>query len=68
MDYGMDVLPDLFGFVPAQTQCEECGRVVLLTNATKCQYVVAGKVMGEEHYCGVICAENSWQRNHGGMK
>ena len=56
MDTAMDVLPDLFGFVPAQTQCGHCGRVILLADAVITQYIVADIVMGTEHYCGVPCA------------
>lgn len=65
MDYGMDVLPDMFGLVPAQTQCEYCGKVILLTNAIRSQYLVAGEVRGEEHYCSKPCADGAWVQRTG---
>lgn len=56
MDTGMDVLPDLFGFVPAQTQCGYCGKIILLTNAVITQFIVADIIVGTEHFCGETCA------------
>lgn len=56
MDTGLDVLPDLFGFVPAQTQCGYCGKVVLLANATIMHFMVGELKVGEDHYCSEKCA------------
>lgn len=56
MDTGMDVLPDLFGFVPAQTQCSYCGRVIYLADAVITHFIVADIKVSEEHYCQSECA------------
>ena len=64
-DYAMDILPDLFGFVPAQTQCEHCDKVILLTDAIITTYRVGEEVKGQEHYCSNACANSAWVHRTG---
>lgn len=56
MDTALDVLPDLFGFVPAQTQCGYCGKIILLKDAIITRFVVADLEVGQDHFCSTLCA------------
>lgn len=52
---------DLFGFVPTQTQCENCSNVVMLVDATITKHTITETWTEEEHYCSDQCAKESWQ-------
>ena len=64
MDYGMDVLPDMFGHVPAQTQCDHCGRVVALRDAVVTTHHITSYITEVEHYCSENHALTAWQGRH----
>ena len=59
MDTAMDVLPNLFGFVPAQTQCGTCYAVILLTDAVIMNFMIGDLKVGEDHFCSTACATHS---------
>jgi hypothetical protein len=59
MDTGLDVLPDLFGLVPAQTQCATCDKIIYLHEAIITRFMVMEIEMGRDHFCSTACATHS---------
>lgn len=52
---------EMFGFVPAQTQCENCGKIVMLVHAVITTHTITETYSEVEHFCGEECAMESWQ-------
>lgn len=65
MDYGMDVLGDMFGHVPAQTQCEYCGKVVPLADVIRTTVQLGDEILAEEHYCSHTCGTAAFSKRTG---
>lgn len=52
---------EMFGFVPAQTQCNHCGKIVLLANATITKHTITDTYTETEHHCSDKCAVEAWE-------
>lgn len=52
---------DLFGHVPAMTQCGNCYRVVPLNQAHKVKIEITETLSDEEHFCDESCAKDWWE-------
>jgi hypothetical protein len=60
-----DLELDLFGFMPVQTQCDWCQKVVPLAKATVSTYHITDHVTEVEHYCGQEHALLAWRQRSG---
>lgn len=56
---------DMFGYVPAMTQCGFCDKVIPLSEATKSEYVVTPTYREHEHFCCDDHAIKYWNRRSG---
>jgi len=65
MDTALDVLTDMFGMVPAQTQCDWCSAIVPLRMATVTTHHITAYMTEVEHFCSDRCATNAWVRRAG---
>ena len=65
MDTALDVLPDMFGFVPAMTQCDCCGCIVPLNAAVVTTHHITAYITEVEHYCSDAHALYGWRKRAG---
>lgn len=65
MDTALDVIPDLFGFVAVQTQCDWCDKVVPLRGATVTTHHITPYITEVEHFCSDQCATKAWSHRSG---
>lgn len=61
MDTALDVLPDLFGHVPAMTQCDNCSKLITLREAVITTHTISNYITDQEHHCSEACALKSWE-------
>lgn len=66
MKPGTEVDVDLFGYVPAMTQCDWCDKPVPLKDATVTTHHITEHVTEQEHYCCDDHAIKAWRERHGG--
>lgn len=62
MKHQTEIVPDLFGHVPAQTQCDWCNKTVPLTQATISTFHISQHVTEQSHYCGEDHALMAWRK------
>lgn len=54
------VQADMFGYVPAMTQCDQCGKVIPLRDAVVSVYHITPRITEQEHYCCEAHALEAW--------
>lgn len=55
---------DLFGFVPAMTQCGNCDKPVPLKDAVISTFHITETMTEVEHFCCPTCAKDWWETFH----
>lgn len=68
-DHEVKVTPpeqaDMFGYVPAMTQCDFCDKIIPLSAAVQSVFQVTPTYREHEHFCCDDHAIKSWKRRTG---